>query len=117
MLAEVIKLWPRAEGNGWFKPKIHEQTHMPTDIRRNGSPRNSYSGSVEHAHLTTKENARRTQMNRGVLDAQLGNRSAESYIINYAYDRVCLAHAPVRDDCLVGPTELGRLHGCPIGAF
>jgi hypothetical protein len=54
MLAELIKLWPRTEGNGWFKPKIHEQTHMPPDIRCNGSPHNSYSGSVEHAHLPVK---------------------------------------------------------------
>jgi hypothetical protein len=111
MLAELIKLWPRAEGNGWFKPKIHEQTHMPPDIRRNGSPRNSYSGSVEHAHLTVKENARRTQMNRGVLDAQLGKRSAESYIINYAYDRVCVAHAPVRDVPVPAASLLGGSNG------
>jgi hypothetical protein len=82
MLAELIKLWPREQGNGWFKPKIHEQTHLHGDIGRNGSPRNSYSGPLEHAHLTFKEHARRTQMNRGVLDAQLGNRSAEAYIIN-----------------------------------
>jgi hypothetical protein len=111
MLAELIKLWPGAERNGWFKPKIHKQTHMPPDICRTGSPRNSYSGSVEHAHLTTKENARRTQMNRGVLNAQLGNHSAESYIINYAYDRACVAHAPVRDLLVPAASLLGGSKG------
>jgi hypothetical protein len=89
MIGELIKRWPQAEGNGWFKQKIHEQTHMPPDIRCNGSPHSSYSGSVEHAHLTTKANARRRQMSSGVQDAQLGNR------INYAYDRGCVAHTPV----------------------
>jgi hypothetical protein len=111
MLAELIKLWPRAEGNGWFKPKIHEQTLLPPDICRNGSPRNSYSGSVEHAHLMVKENVRRTQMNRGVLDAQLGKGSAESYIINYAYDRVCVAHAPECDVPVPAASFLGGSNG------
>ena len=89
MLSELIKFWPRARGNGWFKAKVHEQLHVPRDIARNGSPRNSYSGPVEHTHLTVKEQAQRTQMNRSCLDAQIGNRSAESYIINYAHDRIC----------------------------
>jgi hypothetical protein len=37
-LAELIKLWPHEQGNGWFKPKIHEQTHLHGDIGCNGSP-------------------------------------------------------------------------------
>jgi hypothetical protein len=111
MLAELIKLGPRAEGNGWLKPKIHEQTHIPPDICRNVSPRNRYSGSVEHAHLTVKENVRRMQMSGGVLYAQLGNRSAESYIINYAYEHVCVVHAPVRDVPVPAASLLGVFNG------
>jgi hypothetical protein len=84
MLEELIKFWPRGEGNGWFKPKIREQLHVPGDISRNGSPRNMYTGPVENNHLDVKDQARRTQMNRSLLDEQIGNRSAEAYIINYA---------------------------------
>jgi hypothetical protein len=29
MLEQLIKFWPRGEGNGWFKPKIHNQLHAP----------------------------------------------------------------------------------------
>jgi hypothetical protein len=86
MLEELIKFWPRGEGNGWLKPKIHEQLH---DISRNGSPRNTYTGPVENNHLDVKDQATRTQMNRSLLDEQIGNRSAEAYIINYAYERIC----------------------------
>jgi hypothetical protein len=89
MLEELIKFWPRGEGNGWFKPKIHKQLHVPGDISRNGSPRNKYTGPVENNHLDVKEQAKRTQMNRKLLDEQIGNRLAEAYIINYAYERIC----------------------------
>jgi hypothetical protein len=89
MLEELIKFWPRGEGNGWFKAKVHEQLHVPGDISRNGSPRNTYTGPVENNHLDVKEQAMRTQMNRSLLDEQIGNRSAEAYIINYAYERIC----------------------------
>jgi hypothetical protein len=30
-LSELIELWPREAGHGWFKPKIHEQLHVPGD--------------------------------------------------------------------------------------
>ena len=88
MLKELIRLWPRAEGNGWFKPKVHEQKHVPGDIHRNGSPRNSYSGPVEHNHLDVKKQAKRTQMHREKLDAQIGARAAESYVIDYCYQKM-----------------------------
>jgi hypothetical protein len=89
MLSELMKLWPREAGHGWFKPKIHEQLHVPGDIARNGSPRNTYTGPVENNHLDVKAQATRTQMNRSLLDAQIGSRSAEAYIVNYAHDRIC----------------------------
>ena len=88
MLQELIKLWPRNEGNGWFKPKIHEQLHVPHDINRNGSPRNSYGGPLEHNHLDVKDQSKRTQMHRNTLDYQIGTRHAESYIINHCSERM-----------------------------
>jgi hypothetical protein len=63
MLSELMKLWPREAGHGWFKPKIHEQLHVPGDIARNGSPCNTYTGPVENNHLDVKAQATRTQMN------------------------------------------------------
>ena len=89
MLSELMQLWPREAGHGWFKPKIHEQLHVPGDITRNGSPRNTYTGPVENNHLDVKAQATRTQMNRTLLDSQIGSRSAEAYIVNYAHDRIC----------------------------
>jgi hypothetical protein len=86
MLEELIKFWPRGEGNGWFKPKIHEQLHVPGDVSRNWSPRNTYTGPGEDNHLDVQEQAKRTQMNRKLLDEQIGNRSAEAYIIDYVYE-------------------------------
>jgi hypothetical protein len=92
MLSEFIQLWPREAGHGWFKPKIHKQLHVPGDISRNGSPRNTYTGPVENNHLDMKAQARRTQMNRELLDSQIGTRLAEAYIVNYGHDRVCNQH-------------------------
>ena len=111
MLSELIKLWPREAGNAWFKPKVHEATHVPPDVGRNGSPRNSYSGGLEHTHLTAKEDAQRTQMNRGVLDAQLGERTAETYMINYAHDRVCVANDPIVNTAPPPAFKLGGSKG------
>jgi hypothetical protein len=47
--------------------------HVPGDIARNGSPRNTYTGPVENNHLDVKAQATRTQMNRTLLDAQIGS--------------------------------------------
>ena len=88
MLTDLIRLWPRAEGNGWFKPKVHEQKHVPKDIEQNGSPRNSNGGPIEHHQLDVKKRALRTQMIRTKLDEQVATRAAEGYIIDYAYERM-----------------------------
>jgi hypothetical protein len=61
MLSELIVLWPREKGNGWFAPKIDKQGHVPDDIETHGSPRNIYSGVVKNAHLIVKAQALRTQ--------------------------------------------------------
>jgi hypothetical protein len=84
-----MKLWSWKTGYGWFKPKIHEQLHVPGDIARNGSPWYTYTGPVENNHLDVKAQASRTQMNRTLLDAQFGSRSVEAYIVNYAHDPIC----------------------------
>jgi hypothetical protein len=88
MLTELINLWPRDQGNGWFKPKVHEQLHIPGDIQRNGSPRNSYSGTVEHNHVNFKNASKRTQQRRHILDKQIGDRCAETHIVDYCYSRM-----------------------------
>jgi hypothetical protein len=89
MWSELIQLWPREAGHGWFKTKIHKQLHVSGDISRNGSPRNVYTGPVENNHLEVNTQATRTQMNRELLDAQIGTRLAEAYIVNYGHDRIC----------------------------
>ena len=88
MIGTLIKLWPRTDGQGWFKAKVHEQLHVPRDIERNGSPRESYSGPLEHNHLELKNHSRKTQRNWRTHDKQVGQRVAESYIINYCFDRM-----------------------------
>ena len=29
MIAKLVKLWPRATGNGWDIPNVHAQFHVP----------------------------------------------------------------------------------------
>ena len=85
MLQELTELWPREQGNGWFKPKVHEQLHVPCDIQRNGSPRNTYGGTVEHNHVGVKNASKRTQQRRNILDKQIGDCCAETQIVDYCY--------------------------------
>jgi len=89
MLAELKMLWPRQQGQGWRKPKYHEQLHVPDDIERNGAPANYHTGPTEHHHLWhVKRLARTTQRRRAVLDKQLANRVCEEHIIQTAYRRM-----------------------------
>ena len=85
MLNTLITQWPRTKGNGWDKAKVHEQLHVLRDISRNGSPRESYGGPLEHNHLPMKALSKCTQRRRDVHDSQLATRIAESYIINTAH--------------------------------
>ena len=32
MISELVKFWPRADGNGWHITKVHEQQHVLQDI-------------------------------------------------------------------------------------
>lgn len=89
MLSELMKLWPRKQGNGWEKAKIHEQLHVPDDIERNGAPQGWHSGPTENNHIASVKNyASQTNRRRETLDAQIGARNAESFIINTAFEKM-----------------------------
>ena len=89
MLFELMKLWPRDTGQGWQKAKVHEQLHVPDDIERNGAPQGWHSGPTENNHIASvKTYASQTNRRRETLDAQIGTRNAESFIINSAYQRM-----------------------------
>ena len=77
--------FPRQEGQGWNIPKFHEQLHVPDDIARNGPPATTYTGVVEHQHVTAKQHAERTTKHRQCLDKELGARQFETVVINDAH--------------------------------
>lgn len=67
---------------------MHEQLHVPRDIERNGSPRETYGGPLEHNYLELKKHSKRTQRNCKTYDKQISQHVAKSYIINYCFDRM-----------------------------
>lgn len=88
MLGEIKHHWPRTKGNGWCKAKFHEQMHVPDDIERNGAHANSHSGPQEHNHiLNVKKPSQRTQKRKHLLDWQIGNRYAETNVIETAHQK------------------------------
>ncbi len=96
MLRDLQQLWPRKLGQGWVKPKTHEQLHVPDDIERNGAVQNYHTGPTEHNHIFhVKRLARATQRRRETLDQQIANRASESYVIDYAYQRMATGSASV----------------------
>jgi len=85
MLQKLTSLWPRENGNGWEKPKVHEQLHVPDDIERNGCPRNYHTGPTENHHIhNLKNHAKTTQGRRTVLDWQIGKRYFEANVLDSA---------------------------------
>ena len=89
MLGKLKTLWPRKKGQGWDLAKFHEQLHVPDDIERNGAPQNYHTGPTENNHIHHfKRPSKVTQRRRSVLDWQVGNRFAESYIIQSAYAKM-----------------------------
>jgi hypothetical protein len=101
MLNELITLWPREQGQGWEKAKVHEQLHVPDDIERNGAPAGWHSGPTENNHIATVKNfASQTNRRRETLDAQIGSRNAESFIINTAFQKMTLAYSVGVDDAV-----------------
>ena len=89
MLRDLASFWPRTTGQGWEKAKTHEQLHVPDDIDRNGACQNYHTGPTEHNHIFhVKRPARATQRRRETLDQQIAKRASESYVIDYAYQRM-----------------------------
>jgi hypothetical protein len=110
MLSELMKLWPRQEGNGWEKAKIHEQLHVPDDIERNGAPQGTHSGPTENNHIASVKNyASQTNRRRETLDAQIGSRNAESFIINTAFQKMTIG---LSDQALIVDRADEAFAGC-----
>ena len=84
-LQYLLDNFPRTQGQGWNIPKFHEQLHVPDDIKRNGPPSVTFSGVVEHQHVTSKRHATRTRKQLATLDKELGNRLHETIVINECY--------------------------------
>jgi hypothetical protein len=96
MLRELQHLWPRSAGQGWEKAKTHEQLHVPDDIKRNGAVQNYHGGPTEHNHIFhVKHLTRATQRRKETLDQQIANWESESYVIDYAYQRMATGSASV----------------------
>jgi hypothetical protein len=112
MLAELVLLWPRESGNGWQTAKHHEQIHVPDDIDSLGAHQNYHTGPSEHNHIDNiKRLAKMTQGRKSVLDWQIANRRAESYILDLAYNamntKAPTAVSVNRDDAEDGISRLG----------
>jgi hypothetical protein len=88
MMRQLQALWPRREGLQWLLTKIHEQFHVPVDIHRNGKPANVHTGPQEHNHISAKNAAKKTQMQKRKIDLQTGERIVDRLILQRAYDRV-----------------------------
>ena len=99
MLVQLVQLWPRERGQGWQTAKHHEQMHVPDDIEAYGAHRNYHTGPSEHNHIDNiKKMAKMTQGRKSVLDWQIANRRADSYILDLAYN---LMHPPTLPDTTV----------------
>ena len=94
MMRQLQALWPRQDGLEWNLTKVHKQFHMPFDIHRHGAHRNVHTGPQEHNHIDIKLAAKRTQLNKRLLDAQTGERLTERLIIQRAYDHVVMHATP-----------------------
>ena len=96
MLRDLQQLWPRKSGQGLVKPKTHQQLHVPDDIERNSIVQNYHTGPTEHNHtFHVKRLACATQQRRETLDQQIANRASESFVIDYAYQRMATGPASV----------------------
>ena len=101
LLKTIVQQWPRMKGNGWDKPKIHEQLHVPDDIHRHGAPEHTNTQRTENHHIQTKRNYQRTQKRRENQDYQLAKREYERICVNRAILAMSYAdedHGYVGDD-------------------
>jgi hypothetical protein len=79
-LLDMVKIrLPRNEGNGWRIQKFHEMLHVPDDIVRFGSPRNTDAGPGERSlkHFA-KRPARTSQKRQPVFQGQVCGRLHEN---------------------------------------
>ena len=51
LIQRLKLLFPRAPGNQWRIPKIHEQLHIAYNIYLFGAHQNVHSGPAEHNHI------------------------------------------------------------------
>jgi hypothetical protein len=87
MLSQLVELWPRARGQGWQTAKHHEQMHVPDAIDAYRAHWNYHTGPSEHNHIENiKKMARMPHRWKSVLDWQIANCHADSYILDLAYN-------------------------------
>ena len=85
MLRRIVKQWPRMRGNGWEKPKLHEQLHIPDDIERYGAPANTNTKRTENHHIVgVKKPYERTSKRREVMDYEIAKRGYETRLVSRA---------------------------------
>ena len=82
----LITKFPQQKGQGWNIPKLHEQLHIPDDIKCNGPPSVTYTGVVEHQHVTSKQHYARTRKNCEMLDKETGHCLYKTALINETLD-------------------------------
>jgi hypothetical protein len=87
MLRDLQQLWPLKSRQGWAKRKTHEQLHVPDKI--NVAIQNYHTCPTEHNHIFhVKCLARAAQQQRVTLDQKIASQASESYVIEYAYQRM-----------------------------
>ena len=62
LLQSIVKFLPRTSGQKWKLSKIHEQLHVPENIKYYGAHQNVHTGPQEHNHIeNTKKPSRLVQ--------------------------------------------------------
>jgi hypothetical protein len=85
LLADLKKVLPRTEGNGWKLSKFHEHLHLVYFITEFGSPRNFHAGRSENHHINVcKKPAETAQKRHAVFTEQVAERLADTQLINHA---------------------------------
>ena len=87
-LKYLINHFPQQQGQGWNIAKLHEQLHIPDDIKYNGPLSVTYTGVVEHQHVTSKQHCARTRKYCEMLDKETGDCLYETAVINETLDMI-----------------------------
>jgi hypothetical protein len=87
MPAQLVDLWLHYCGQGKQSAKHHEQIHVLDDIDSLGAQHNYHTGLAEHNHIDNiKKLAKMAQRWKLVLDWQIANCHADSYILDLTYN-------------------------------